>query len=147
MIFGKSKYVLDGIQGEAYKWQCNSWCGPKSSVEALLQTIDSISHLIKWMWSPSHQGIPSNEQADEPDERGRCMHHFYLIARSPLPPCCNSKFFAELKCASQPSNHMHSRVGRGRYVLLLGTALQNPINYYIVSGYIVRQLFTICNGL
>ena len=54
--------------------------------EALLQMIDSTLHLIRWVWSPSHQGIPSNEQADRLAERGRRMHPFFVISISSPPP-------------------------------------------------------------
>ena len=48
-----------------------------------MQVIDSTPHLINWVWSPSHQGIPGNEQPDRLAERGPCMHPFYLIAAPP----------------------------------------------------------------
>ena len=32
VVFGDSKYVLDGVKGEAYKWRRNGWCGPKGPV-------------------------------------------------------------------------------------------------------------------
>ena len=65
VIFGDSKYVLDSVKGEAHKWRRNGWCGPQGPVpnsmlwQALLQVIDSTPQLIKWAWSPSHQGIPT----------------------------------------------------------------------------------------
>ena len=43
VIFGDSKYVLDGVQGEVYQWCRNGWCGPKGPIpnsmpwEALLK--------------------------------------------------------------------------------------------------------------
>ena len=111
VIFGEPKYVLEGFEGEAYKWRRNCWCGPKGPIpnsmllEVLLQVIDS-TYLIKWAWSPSHQGILGNEQADELVEWGRCMHPFCLIA-SP-PPLCSYRYTAEPGCATQAGNLTHS---------------------------------------
>ena len=42
--------------------------------QALLLAIDMAQHLIRWAWSPSHQGIPGNERADTLAEKGRQDH-------------------------------------------------------------------------
>ena len=49
----------------------------------------SIIHLtphLKWAWSPSHHGIPGNEQADPLAEKGLCMHPHYRSMSTPSHP-------------------------------------------------------------
>ena len=88
VIFGDSTYVLDGVAGKAYSWRRMQWClttgpVPNSDLwEALLLAIDSTRHVIRWAWSPSHQGIPGNERADALAEKGR-QDHPLLIYPSP----------------------------------------------------------------
>ena len=80
VIFGDPTYVLDGVAGKAYTWRRMQWCLPTGSVpnsdlwEALLLAIDRTQHIIRWAWSPSHQGIPGNERADALAEKGRQDH-------------------------------------------------------------------------
>ena len=50
--------------------------------EALLLAIDMAQHLIRWAWSPSHQGIPGNERADTLAKKGRQDHP---LLRYPSP--------------------------------------------------------------
>ena len=64
------------------------WClttgpGPNSDLwEALLLAIDNTRHVIRWAWSPSHQGAPGNERADALAEKGRQDHP---LLRYPSP--------------------------------------------------------------
>ena len=84
IIFGFSHYALDGVAGKAYEWLRQPWClsmGPVLNFdlwETLLLAIDSAQHVIRWAWSPSHQGIPGNERADALAEQGRRAHPFLL---------------------------------------------------------------------
>ena len=88
VIFGDSTYVLDGVAGKAYSWQRMRWCLPTGPVpnsdlwEALLLAMDRTQHIIRWAWSPSHQGIPGNERADALAEKGRQDHP---LLRYPSP--------------------------------------------------------------
>ena len=80
VIFGDSTYVLDGVAGKAYMWRRMQWCPPTILVpnsdlwEALLLAIDRTQHIIRWAWTPLHQGIPGNERADALAEKGRQDH-------------------------------------------------------------------------
>ena len=110
VIFGDSKNVLDGVKGEAYKWRRNGWCGPKGPGpnsmlwEALLRVIDSTPHLIKWAWSPSHQGIPRNEQADRLAKKGRCMHpHYGNMSTLSHPPPAAARLLQSPDVPRKPS--------------------------------------------
>ena len=81
VIFGDS--VLDGVAGKANTWRRLQWCLPTGPVpnsdlwEALLLAIDMAQHIIRWAWSPSHQGIPGNERADALAEKGRQDHPLF----------------------------------------------------------------------
>ena len=80
VIFGDSTCVLDAVAGKAYTWRRLQWCLPTVPVrnselwEALLLAIDMAQYVIRWAWSPSHQGIRGNERADAPAEKGRQNH-------------------------------------------------------------------------
>ena len=88
IIFGDSTYLLDGVAGRAYTWRRLQRCLPTGPVlnldlcEALLLAIDMVEQVIWWAWSPSHQGILSNEQADAVAETGRQDHP---LLRYPSP--------------------------------------------------------------
>ena len=88
VIFGDSTYVLDRVAGKAYSWRRMQWClttgpVPNSDLwEAVLLAIDSTRHVIRWAWSPSHQGITGNERADALAEKGRQDHP---LLRYPSP--------------------------------------------------------------
>ena len=80
--------MLDGVAGKAYSWRRMEWClttgpVPNSDLwEALLLAIDRTQHIIRWAWSPSHQGIPGNERADALAEKERQAHPL-LMCPSP----------------------------------------------------------------
>ena len=88
VIFGDSTYVLHGVAGKDYTWRRLQWCLPTGPVpnsdlwEALLLVIDMAQHMIRWAWSPSHQGILGNERADALAEKGREDHP---LPRYPSP--------------------------------------------------------------
>ena len=88
VIFGDSTYVLHGVAGKAYTWRRLQWYLPTGPVpnsdlwEALLLVIDMAQHMIRWAWSPSHQGILGNERADALAEKGREDHP---LPRYPSP--------------------------------------------------------------
>ena len=88
VIFGDSTYVLDGVAGKAYLWRRMQWCLPTGPLpnsdlwEALLLAINRTQHIMRWAWSPLHQGIPGNERADVLAEKGRQDHP---LLRYPSP--------------------------------------------------------------
>ena len=88
VIFGDSTYVLEGVAGKAYTWRRLQECLPTGPVlnsnlwEALLLVVARAQHVIRWAWSPSHQGISRKERADALAENGRQDHP---LPRYPSP--------------------------------------------------------------
>ena len=116
VIFGGSTFVLDGVAGKAYLWRRTQWCLPTGPVpnsnlwEALLLAIDRTQHIMRWAWSPSHQGIPRNERAHALAAKGRHDHPLLRypsrdkqdVAHTPSPAAAvKTRVQPQLDCDSE----------------------------------------------
>ena len=88
-----SQYVYDGMRGAAFRWRTSGWVGQSGLVcnvdlwIKVLNLVDQVSAIVKWLHVPSHTDIPGNEQTDVLAEEGRVsspLYHIFSLLDRPI---------------------------------------------------------------